>query len=224
MADEERRKIAVLLKQRQELLLPHYHKVAEHYADLHDVPARMLAKRCVHAIVDWNRSRPFFFGRLRRRLQENAALDRLAAACPSNSRDENRRLLHSVVGAHVKCQPRARFYDQHELAELDSQGPGLVFTDGSSDNPEQLDKRIAATTDRDLQIAAWLESSTEPKNRQEHPLCVLIAQQTKKRVCESVAQLVAEDNEAAIEGLGAALVQLPLERRRALLDKIKQMQ
>jgi len=43
-ADDERRKVAGLLKQRQELLLPHYLKVAEQYADLHDVPARMLAK------------------------------------------------------------------------------------------------------------------------------------------------------------------------------------
>ena len=43
-ADDERRKIAGLLKQRQELLMPHYLRVAEHYADLHDVPARMLAK------------------------------------------------------------------------------------------------------------------------------------------------------------------------------------
>lgn len=43
-ADDERRKIAALLKQRQELLMPHYLRVAEHYADLHDVPARMLAK------------------------------------------------------------------------------------------------------------------------------------------------------------------------------------
>jgi len=43
-ADDERRKVAGLLKQRQEQLLPHYLKVAEQYADLHDVPARMLAK------------------------------------------------------------------------------------------------------------------------------------------------------------------------------------
>jgi NTP pyrophosphatase (non-canonical NTP hydrolase) len=43
-SDDERRKVAGLLKQRQEQLLPHYLKVAEQYADLHDVPARMLAK------------------------------------------------------------------------------------------------------------------------------------------------------------------------------------
>ena len=43
-SEEERCKIAMLLSQRQELLMPHYLKVAEHYADLHDVPARMLAK------------------------------------------------------------------------------------------------------------------------------------------------------------------------------------
>ena len=151
-ADDERRKVAGLLKQRQELLMPHYLKVAEQYADLHDVPARMLAKvfssplplpllvsrpsllcvaslrrvllsmeasqhcvsggerprailtlalrrdqRCVHAIVDWNWSRRFFYARLRRRVQENEALQRLAEACPSLPRAEHKTLLRSLV-------------------------------------------------------------------------------------------------------------------------------
>jgi hypothetical protein len=34
------------------LLMPHYLKVAEHYADLHDVPARMLAKRCLLLVYE----------------------------------------------------------------------------------------------------------------------------------------------------------------------------
>ncbi|EKX44597.1 hypothetical protein GUITHDRAFT_72035 [Guillardia theta CCMP2712] len=62
--EHERRGIAMQLKARQELLLPLYLKVAEHFADLHDVPARMLAKRCVHGIVDWTWSRQFFYARL----------------------------------------------------------------------------------------------------------------------------------------------------------------
>lgn len=35
--------------------------------------------------------------------------------------------------------------------------------DGSADKAEELDKRIAATYERDLKIAEWLESSTDAK-------------------------------------------------------------
>jgi hypothetical protein len=61
-----------------------------------------LAQRCVHAIVDWNWSRRFFYGRLRRRMQENAALDRLAAALPSSSRADTQALLRSLVRLNRK--------------------------------------------------------------------------------------------------------------------------
>ncbi len=47
-SEAERANIAQQLKARQELLLPLYNKVAEHYADLHDVPARMQAKGCIN--------------------------------------------------------------------------------------------------------------------------------------------------------------------------------
>jgi hypothetical protein len=49
--EQERAAIAQQLKARQELLLPLYSKVAEHYADLHDVPARMVAKGCVNGNI-----------------------------------------------------------------------------------------------------------------------------------------------------------------------------
>lgn len=40
---------------------------------------------------------------------------------------------------------------------------GSRVDDGSSDMPEKLDKRIAATYERDLKIAEWLEASADPK-------------------------------------------------------------
>jgi len=59
-------------------------------------------QRCVNAIIDWNWSRRFFYGRLRRRMQENAALDRLAAAHPSATREDNQELLRSLVTRNPK--------------------------------------------------------------------------------------------------------------------------
>ena len=58
------------VKERQELVLQSYVQIATHFADLHDTPGRMKAKGAIHGIVDWRRSRSFFYWRLRRKLAE----------------------------------------------------------------------------------------------------------------------------------------------------------
>jgi acetyl-CoA carboxylase/biotin carboxylase 1 len=52
-------------------LLPVYHQVALHFADLHDKPKRMWAKGVIRDIVDWRDSRRYFYWRLKRRLYED---------------------------------------------------------------------------------------------------------------------------------------------------------
>ena len=47
-----------------------YHQVAVHFADLHDTPGRMRNKECIREIVEWSRSRKYFYWRLNRRLSE----------------------------------------------------------------------------------------------------------------------------------------------------------
>jgi hypothetical protein len=54
----------------------------------------------------------------------------------------------------------------------------------------------------------------------EHPLSQLISQQAKKHIASSVSQLVERDDDAALEGMIAALQQLAPEKRRAMLDKL----
>ncbi|KAM3178213.1 hypothetical protein ACTXT7_003019 [Hymenolepis weldensis] len=68
------------LKKRQQDLLPIYHQVAHHFADLHDTPGRLVARGLVHGIVEWRSSRAFFFARLSRRLVEQEAVQRLRRA------------------------------------------------------------------------------------------------------------------------------------------------
>jgi acetyl-CoA carboxylase / biotin carboxylase 1 len=55
---------------RENLLLPVYRQIAEHFADLHDCPGRMLAKGVIPAVIPWEESRAFFYHRLNRRLAE----------------------------------------------------------------------------------------------------------------------------------------------------------
>jgi acetyl-CoA carboxylase/biotin carboxylase 1 len=57
-------------KKREAHLLPLYTDVAVHFADLHDKPGRMVAKKTVTAVVPWRDSRRIFSAKLERRLQE----------------------------------------------------------------------------------------------------------------------------------------------------------
>ncbi|XP_014228649.1 acetyl-CoA carboxylase isoform X4 [Trichogramma pretiosum] len=71
LTDDERKIVEAQLAEREQYLTPAYYQVALHFADLHDTPERMLEKNCISEIVPWNRARPFFFWRLRRRILEN---------------------------------------------------------------------------------------------------------------------------------------------------------
>eukprot|EP00899_Mesostigma_viride_P017896 jgi/Mesvir1/26107/Mv06825-RA.1 len=57
--------------------LPSYHRVALHFAELHDTPVRMKAKGVITGIVPWASAREFFYWRLRRRLVEESFIRRL---------------------------------------------------------------------------------------------------------------------------------------------------
>lgn len=65
---EERKRLTDLIKDREEILSGAYHQVALNFADLHDRPTRMLAKGAINDIVPWQKSRQFFYSRLRRLL------------------------------------------------------------------------------------------------------------------------------------------------------------
>ncbi|KAA0173957.1 hypothetical protein FNF27_04518 [Cafeteria roenbergensis] len=60
-------------------------QISHHFADLHDRPGRMMAKGVIRNAVPWERARPFFYWRLRRRLAEFALRGRITAAAPQLS-------------------------------------------------------------------------------------------------------------------------------------------
>jgi acetyl-CoA carboxylase/biotin carboxylase 1 len=68
------------IKEREENLLPFYGQVAVEFADLHDRAGRMVAKGVIRDAVEWPKARSYFHWRLRRRLAEDALLDRVAKA------------------------------------------------------------------------------------------------------------------------------------------------
>jgi acetyl-CoA carboxylase/biotin carboxylase 1 len=68
------------MTEREQLLLPIYGQIAIQFADLHDRSGRMEAKGVIRQALRWQNARRFFYWRLRRRLNEEYILKKLAAA------------------------------------------------------------------------------------------------------------------------------------------------
>ena len=71
ISDEEKLGIKEKLDAREQLLLPIYQQIAVAFADLHDTPGRMAAKRVIRSVVEWRHSRNYFYWRLRYLLKRN---------------------------------------------------------------------------------------------------------------------------------------------------------
>lgn len=77
---EQQTEIKKLMTEREERLLPVYLQIALQYSDLHDRAGRMQAKDTIRMPLKWANARRFFYWRLRRRLNEEYVLKRMAAA------------------------------------------------------------------------------------------------------------------------------------------------
>lgn len=82
---DQLRSIKAEMNEREKLLLPIYSQIALQFADLHDRAGRMQAKGVIRQALRWQNARRFFYWRLRRRLNEEYILKRLAAAASPSS-------------------------------------------------------------------------------------------------------------------------------------------
>jgi len=71
--------IKLKMTEREQLLLPVYLQIALQFADLHDRAGRMKAKNTIRQPLQWKNARRFFYWRLRRRLNEESILKKMAA-------------------------------------------------------------------------------------------------------------------------------------------------
>ncbi|KAF2291482.1 hypothetical protein GH714_024630 [Hevea brasiliensis] len=68
------------IKSREKQLLPVYTQIATRFAELHDSSLRMAAKGVIREVVDWGKSRGYFYKRLRRRIAEDSLIKTLEDA------------------------------------------------------------------------------------------------------------------------------------------------
>lgn len=82
---EEAQRIKAQMTEREELLLPVYSQISLQFADLHDRAGRMHAVGAIRHPLKWLNARRFFYWRLRRRLNEEYILKRMASATPAGT-------------------------------------------------------------------------------------------------------------------------------------------
>ncbi|KAK5154946.1 hypothetical protein LTR04_005927 [Oleoguttula sp. CCFEE 6159] len=95
LSHEALSEVKVQMNEREQLLLPVYMQISLQYADLHDRAGRMEAKGAIRMPLQWTNARRFFYWRLRRRLNEEYVLKRMAAAGSKElvNRDSNLKTL-----------------------------------------------------------------------------------------------------------------------------------
>lgn len=123
---EQAAEIKAKMTTREKQLLPVYGQIATQFADLHDRAGRMKAKGTVRDQLEWINARRFFYWRLRRRINEEATLKRMAISVMSAKgssgskadeqlRARNLHLLESwsgIVGWSNEDQQVAEWFDR----------------------------------------------------------------------------------------------------------------
>lgn len=82
---EEVEAIKEKMTAREKQLLPIYSQIAAQFADLHDRAGRMKAKGVIRDALEWRNARRHFYWRLRRRLNEEYILRRMASSLLMNN-------------------------------------------------------------------------------------------------------------------------------------------
>ena len=78
LSSDKQSDIKVKMQEREQLLLPVYSQISLQFADLHDRAGRMQAKNTIRHPLQWKNARRFFYWRLRRRLNEESLIKKMA--------------------------------------------------------------------------------------------------------------------------------------------------
>ena len=78
LSSEKQSDIKVKMSEREQLLLPVYAQISLQFADLHDRAGRMQAKNTIRHSLQWKNARRFFYWRVRRRLNEESLIKKMA--------------------------------------------------------------------------------------------------------------------------------------------------
>ena len=101
LTSDQQSEIKVKMTERELLLMPVYTQISLQYADLHDRAGRMEAKGTIRHPLQWKNARRFFYWRLRRRLNEESIIRKMAGHSirgHANTREAQLETLHAWTG------------------------------------------------------------------------------------------------------------------------------
>lgn len=96
LSPERQSEIKLKMTERESLLLPVYSQISLQFADLHDRAGRMQAKNTIRHPLVWKNARRFFYWRLRRRLNEESLIKKMANTSTKDLRDSRANSLRSL--------------------------------------------------------------------------------------------------------------------------------
>ena len=85
LSTDKQSEIKVKMTARESLLLPIYSQISLQFADLHDRAGRMKAKDVIRQPLQWKNARRFFYWRLRRLLNEESLIRKMATTSTRDS-------------------------------------------------------------------------------------------------------------------------------------------
>ncbi|KAJ3333308.1 acetyl-coenzyme-A carboxylase [Blyttiomyces sp. JEL0837] len=124
LAPDVKAEIQAQFDQRERQLLPVFHQLAIHLADLHDKPGRMLAKGAIEHVVPWREARKFFYWRLLRRISEDSIIREIQTADKNVTRTEAISMLAGWFVEDIRTGGR-RMMDFDDDVELDYRGDDM---------------------------------------------------------------------------------------------------
>ncbi|KAI1496901.1 acetyl-CoA carboxylase [Biscogniauxia marginata] len=89
LSKEQLENVKAKMTAREKQLLPIYTQISIQFADLHDRAGRMKAKGTIREAIEWKNARRFFYWRVRRRLNEEYIIKRMAAVDQSKNVDSS---------------------------------------------------------------------------------------------------------------------------------------
>ncbi|KAF2221698.1 acetyl-CoA carboxylase acc1 [Elsinoe ampelina] len=187
LTTEQQSEIKNQMNAREQLLLPVYAQISLQYADLHDRAGRMKAKDTIRAPLVWKNARRFFYWRLRRRLNEEHLLKRMASAAPKDAS-------HPTAAAATGSSASAEV-----LSIRKSNLTQLAAWSG-----------ITGFENEDQKVALWYEENRKTVHEK-------IERIRTDSVAYDVASLLRGSKEGGLKGVRDVLQMLPVGEREEVL-------
>ncbi|KAI8929064.1 carboxyl transferase domain-containing protein [Entophlyctis helioformis] len=205
-----RKDLQAQLDARQAALLPIYQQAAVHFADLHDRPRRMLAKKVVRHIVPWRESRHYFYWRLLRRISEVSVVKSIRTALGGDvSFADARAQLSQWFRVSSRRMSDAYMWDD---SIADAYGPSKTKAAASAPSPTGMS--TAGDDDgRDVDVVRWIHTSRQAIDD-------LIGGLVERRQMAEAKKLAHEAPAAVLAAFMEMAESLDPEARRRVLDAL----